>query len=136
LIKTLKADIAELERNKSELRTELIETEQRLEQAQYDMRAQIEREVDSYRKKFVECEARLADQRDEVQRVQALLDQSTRRMADCELTARTNENQLTELANRNAKLNNALKQSKEEIVESQKKLCSLLVEKEAVMKSM
>jgi hypothetical protein len=134
LLKAYQRDIALLDKEKSELTTQLIEAENSIEKMKYESKVDFEGELESYRKKYIEYELKFNDKLGETQRLQSALDQKARRLVERETVLNAMEAKLAEINEQNQKLNAAYKESSSEQIELQRKLCSVLVEKEAVMK--
>ncbi len=134
MLKAYQRDIALLDKEKSELTTQLIEAENSIEKMKYESKVDFEGELESYRKKYIEYELKFNDKLGETQRLQSALDQKARRLVERETVLNAMEAKLAEINEQNQKLNAAYKESSSEQIELQRKLCSVLVEKEAVMK--
>jgi chromosome segregation ATPase len=135
LIKTLQRDVALLDKEKSEMRSQLIEAEQNIERLKYNTKANFEHELETYRKKYIEYELKFNDKQSESHRLQSELDHKSKRLAERESALSVLETKLAEMNDKIHRLNADCKESSNEQIELQRKLCSVLVEKEAVMKS-
>jgi chromosome segregation ATPase len=136
LIKTLKCEQALIEKEKTDLRAQLIDTEQRLECLAYKSRAEYENELDTCRKKHIEYELKFNDKLSEAQRLHTALEQKSRKLAELEQAVGALKSQLTELTAENNKLDEVCKESSNEQIELQRKLCSVLIEKDGILKDL
>ncbi len=134
LIKTYKYDLSLAEKEKSEMKRQLIEAEQAQERAKYESKAVYEQELDTYRKKYIEYELKFNEKLNETKQLEKALEDKNRKLNDREFVFTSMETKLTELSNENHKLNEVCKESSAEQIELQRKLCSVLIEKDSILK--
>jgi hypothetical protein len=93
-----------------------------------------EQELDSYRKRYIEYELKFNEKMSETKRLERALEEQTLKLNDREFVFTSMDSKLTELSNENHKLNEICKESSAEQIELQRKLCSVLIEKDALLK--
>ena len=136
LSKTYKCDINLLEKENSDLRTKLIEAENTHSAFESESKAKFDRELNTYRHKYHEFELKYKDKLDLSEKLESSLNQKTRLLSEVEMRLTSSESKLVNLFNEHNRLNQVCSESSAEILDLQRKLCSVLMEKDKLSKDL